>query len=345
MICYLSRNYKGVDSAGNKAKTDVEQIMEAHGFRNVGLEQTRYTNVILAFCVTLFSVLKSVFCLSKGDVVILQYPLKKYYTFVCNIVHWRGGKVITLIHDLGSFRSKRLTISQEISRLNHSDCIIVHSEAMKLWLIENGIKAKLQILEVFDYLSESQPMGKDVIPTQPFRVLFAGVLSSCHNDFLYKMADITSRTYELVFYGGGFEVERLNTNVDYKGFVSSDKLIASAEGDFGLVWYGPTLEGGGGPLGEYLQYNAPHKLSLYIRCGLPVIIWNKAALAPFVEKNNIGVCISSLAEVEEILAGMDINEYMQMKRNVLEVGEKLSDGFYFLKSVQEACQDLNVDFG
>ena len=32
MICYLSRNYRGVDNAGNKAKTDIEQIMESHGF-------------------------------------------------------------------------------------------------------------------------------------------------------------------------------------------------------------------------------------------------------------------------------------------------------------------------
>ncbi len=40
MICYLSRNYRDVDNAGNKAKTDIEQMMEWHGFRNVGLKQT-----------------------------------------------------------------------------------------------------------------------------------------------------------------------------------------------------------------------------------------------------------------------------------------------------------------
>ena len=51
--CYLSRNYKGVDGAGNKAKTDIEQIMESNGFVNVGLRQTRYTNSILAFLATL----------------------------------------------------------------------------------------------------------------------------------------------------------------------------------------------------------------------------------------------------------------------------------------------------
>ena len=87
MICYLSRNYRGVDNAGNKAKTDIEQIMESHGFRNVGLKQTRYRNVVVAFCRTLFSVLKSILCLRKGDVLVLQYPLKKYYAFVCNMAH------------------------------------------------------------------------------------------------------------------------------------------------------------------------------------------------------------------------------------------------------------------
>lgn len=96
MICYLSRNYKGVNNAANKAKTDIEYIMEQCGYRNVGLKQTRYTNAVIAFILTLSGVLKSVFCLHKGDVLILQYPLKKYYTFVCCMAHLRGCKIITL---------------------------------------------------------------------------------------------------------------------------------------------------------------------------------------------------------------------------------------------------------
>ena len=53
MNCYLSRNYKGLSSAGNKAKSDIEQIMSEFSFRNVGLKQTTYHNSILAFAVTL----------------------------------------------------------------------------------------------------------------------------------------------------------------------------------------------------------------------------------------------------------------------------------------------------
>ena len=50
MICYLSRNYRGVDNAGNKANTDIEQAVESHGNRNVELNRARYRIVVVAFC-------------------------------------------------------------------------------------------------------------------------------------------------------------------------------------------------------------------------------------------------------------------------------------------------------
>ena len=59
MNCYLSRNYKGLSSAGNKAKTDIEQIMKDLSFKNVGLKQTTYRNKVLSFLFTLAGVLKA----------------------------------------------------------------------------------------------------------------------------------------------------------------------------------------------------------------------------------------------------------------------------------------------
>ena len=174
--CYLSRNYKGVDGAGNKAKTDIERIMEEDGFVNIGLPQTRYTHTVLAFLVTLAGVLKAPFCLRKGDRLVLQYPLKKYFTFVCRMAHLRGAKVVVVIHDLGSFRRKKLTVEQEIRRLDHADYIIAHNEKMKRWLEENGYRRLIGVLGIFDYLSdtEASPHGK---PGKPYEVLYAGALN------------------------------------------------------------------------------------------------------------------------------------------------------------------------
>jgi glycosyltransferase involved in cell wall biosynthesis len=342
MICYLSRNYKGIGSGGNKAKTDIEQLMQREGFRNVGRRQTRHTGTLSAFFSTLLSVLKGVCSLRRGDTLVLQYSLKKYYAFVCRVAHCRGCKVITLIHDLGSFRRKKLTIPQEIARLNHSDALIVHSQAMKEWLAQHGYQKPMEIMGIWDYLSNTYPPARPTLSIgHRYSLIFAGALTERHNGFLYKMT-AQPHSYELVLYGTGLEKEKLHTGVCYQGFVASDQLIATAQGDFGLVWYGPELEGGQGTGGEYLQYNAPHKLSLYLRCGLPVIIWDKAALAPFVRENGIGLCVASLAQVEELLNALTTPAYEEMKQKVAGISRLLSEGFFFSQAIRKVYDDINA---
>lgn len=340
MNCYLSRNYKGLSSAGNKAKTDIEQIMKDLSFKNVGLKQTTYRNKVLSFLFTLAGVLKAPFCLHRGDYLVLQYPLKKYFTFVCNMAHQRGAKVIVIIHDLGSFRRKALTVEQEISRLNHADYIIAHNEKMKKWLEDNGCKAKLGVLGIFDYLSETSAAPKQNTE-KPYSVLYAGALSPRKNAFLYEVGAFV-HSFNLNLYGNGFEINQAKgkEHFNYMGFVKSDDLIATAQGDFGLVWDGTSVSTCTGDFGEYLQYNNPHKTSLYIRCQLPVIIWNKAALADFVRENGIGICVDSLEELEKILNTLSEEEYAEMKKRTAKIGERLSQGYFVRKALQEAIERL-----
>lgn len=340
MVCYLSRNYKNVDIAGNKAKMDIEYIMKKSGFRNVGLKQALHSNVIVAFFYTLLSVLKGICCLHKGDVLVLQYPFKKYYVLVCKMAHWRGVKIITIIHDLGSFRRKKLTVSQEINRLNHSDYVIAHNEKMKSWLEEHGCKSLLGTLEIFDYLSSTKAPVREV--QKPFRVLYAGGLSLRKNAFLYEAGKYVGLSCRFSLYGNGFETERAagKEHIDYMGFVKSDDLIANAQGDFGLVWDGASVSACIGNWGEYLQYNNPHKTSLYIRCNLPVIIEKKAALADFIHRNGIGICLDSLENLDTVLATVTSQQYQEMKQNVALISDRLADGYYFKQAVTKAIAAL-----
>lgn len=337
-ICYLSKNYRETNSAGNKAKTDIERVMAQCGFHNVGLPQGHCKGTVAAFLYTLLSVLKGICSLQRGDVLVLQYPLKKYYVFVCRTAHLRGCRLITLIHDLGSFRRKKLTAVQEIKRLNHSDVIIAHSEAMKQWLQERHTRAELVVLGIFDYLSDSFPRQSfDYRLRHPFRIVFAGSLSPRANGFIYEME---GKTYLPVLYGNAFDPRRMKCKADYNGFVSSDELIATVDGDFGLVWYGSALRGGEGVLGEYLPYNVPHKVSLYIRCGLPVIIWSKAALASFVREQGIGICVDSLEELDALLPQITPLQYRNMCDCVATLGRYLAKGYFCQNAIQKAYEYL-----
>lgn len=340
---YLSKNYKGLNSAGNKAKTDIESILSKLGYKNIGFKQTVYDSKIAGFAITLFGVLKAPFSMSKGGILVLQYPLKKYYSFVCNMAHLRGCKVVTVIHDLGAFRRKKLTIEQEIKRLNHSDYIIAHNESMKKWLLENNIKSKVGTLEIFDYLSTEKAKLKETSPL-PYTVVYAGALNRKKNAFLYNLGEFI-HSYRFNLYGGGFNVEDVKNkeSFTYKGFIPSDELITTAEGHFGLVWDGDSTSTCSGVSGEYLAYNNPHKTSLYIRCLLPVIIWDKAALAPFIKENKIGICIDSLENLDNILSAISKEEYEEMKNNVAIISDRLAEGWYLEHALGKAYEDLNSE--
>ena len=81
----------------------------------------------------------------------------------------------------------------------------------------------------------------------------------------------------------------------------------------------------------------PHKTSLYIRCELPVIIWDQAALSDFVRSNGIGICISSLAELDTILSSLTPAQYAKMKQNTVEISKRLSQGYYITKALSEVA--------
>lgn len=327
----------------SKARKDIYRIVESMGFRNVGITRKASGSAVGDFLFTLAAMFTLPFIVKKGDVVQLPYNLRKYYTYICRVTHWKGGKVVALIHDLSSFYRKHVSAEQEIKRLNHSDCLIAHNPVMKEWLEENGCKRPVVVLGVFDYLSDKEPEDK-ALPQPPYRVLYAGTLSPEKNKYLYLLEDYM-RNYTFSLYGKGFDEERIKdkNKFSYKGFVSSDNLVASADGDFGLVWDGNSIDYLDGPRGNYMRYNNPHKFSLYIRCGLPVIVWEQAAMAPFVREYNIGFCISSLTDLDTLLPAITQEQYAEMKANTLKVSKKLADGYYFKKAFEECLTSLSAN--
>ena len=156
------------------------------------------------------------------------------------------------------------------------------------------------------------------------------------NTFLYEVG-VYAHSFRFNLYGNGFELDKAKGKDRFtcKGFVRSDDLIATAQGDFGLVWDGFSVDACTGDFGEFLNYNNPHKTSLYIRCELPVIIWEQAALADFVRANGIGICVASLADLDKVLDALTPEQYTAMKRNVKQVSERLRTGYYIRRALGE----------
>ena len=322
-----------------KPKEDINCLVEQMGYVPVNPDIQKKGGV-WHFIIKTLTLLYILLRVRKGDLLLIQYPYKKFYTLTCNFAHFKGGKVITLIHDLGSFRRKKLTAAQENRMLMHTDYLICHNESMLNFLAEHGFTKFIDTLKIFDYLAD----GKASLRTErhaPWMVTLAGGLSYGRSPFLYQL-DEHIEGWELQLYGKGFDTERAQgwQHIHYNGLLSPQELFQKMEGDFGLVWDGNSLDECSGNWGEYLRINNPHKASFTLRMGLPIIIWSKAALAPFVKEHGVGICIDSLRDLNQVLARLTDEEYNAMRRNALQMSEKIASGYFTRQALLDAEECL-----
>ena len=339
-LCFISRNYRGTSSAGNKAKTDYERILRDMGATNLGLETTFSTSQVVSFVRNFLGIVHMTSKVQKGDIILLQYPVKKYFSMICRIAHHRGAKTIALIHDLGCMRRKKLTEQEEINRLMHADGVIATNAAMMQWLEEKGYTKTLDFLGLHDYLSNSVPQS--TASHSPLKVVYAGTLAKRKNAFLLEMAKQVGN-YELVIYGKHKGLPNLQSrcHVKVNPFLSADTFIREVEGDFGLVWDGDSLQTCSGHFGEYLRWNTPHKVSFYIRAGLPIIVWRQSAIAPIVQQEGIGLCIDSIEELNDLLPSITPEQLSEMRQRVTMVSSRMAHGCYLKEAVGRILQSFN----
>lgn len=339
-LCYISRNYYNLSTAGNKAKTDYESILDSMGATNIGLPRKISSNKLIAFFYNLLSILKACFQMRRNDIVVLQYPVKKYFSFICDVARLKKAKTISLIHDLGSFRRKKLTIPQELKRLDHTDYVIATNESMKQWLIQQGFHKPMGTLGFHDYLS-SVPISSDTKnhrqEKDAWNIIYAGSLNLRKNAFILNMKEI-DKSFKFHLYGNMPDYNAIaeDKNMIWHGFMQADDFIAKAKGDFGLVWDGDSLDECHGDFGGYLKYNTPHKASFYLRAGLPIIVWRQSAIAQLVEQEQAGIAIDSLKQLPQQLKELSSQRYEELKANALRLSLEINKGMNLKKAITDA---------
>lgn len=330
----VAENYR-IDgkTAGSKARKDVETILKSKGFEHIVLYHSGEgrLKVIHNFWGALFSIMKKV---KRGDICFFEHPyLPSIYSTLLGKfakILMKKNKVITvlLIHDLNSVRLNRPSLKKEIKQLNNYRYVIVHNSQMLSFLQENGCCSKLLNLEVFDYLVEHREKQKEECND----IAIAGNLCKEKSGYIYSLGEISGLSFGL--YGVGLDTKNITNNLIYHGAFDPDVLPFVINGRWGLVWDGDSIHTCEGLCGEYLRLNNPHKLSLYLAAGIPVIVWSNSAAALFVEENNVGIWVENLSELEDAIERVTPKMYAILCENVLKIGRKITSGNY-LKSKLE----------
>lgn len=333
-LTYLTRNYKSTQYGGAKARVDMEDILAAHGAVNLGLKRTFHTNKIVDYFRNIGGIIHFMYSIKRGDTLLIQYPVKKYYRLICRWTRFRGARSITLIHDLGSFRRKRLTEEVEIRKLQLSDAVIAPNRSTKEWLAARGLSIPIAEQTAWDYLSDAKPQTA-ACPRNS--CIFVGHLKESRNGFLYLFPD----TLDIHLYGTGAP-KTTPGHIHIHGFATPDSIISDGEGRYGLIWYDQTLaHDNSGFIGEWIKYCNPHKLGLYMLAGKPVIIWKNAGAAPFVEREGIGLAVDSLENLDKILDGISEERYNEMVANTRRVASQMQKGHFMLHGLDEAIEMLD----
>lgn len=323
MYYYIEHIKNNFYHAGNKARKDCDKILKKLGLKKIEIDYyiilpiktlSRIINLILSIFFNFYNIFflkREIFC---------QYPFEK--RMICLFYLNKKNRMITIIHDLDSLRSenKRL-FNKEIKYLKKSKYIISHNSKMSEILIKNGIdKNKIKNLNIFDYILNENSREINKIKTSD--ICFAGNLEK--SLFIYKLKKLKNIKTDV--FGINYQKEKNQGDFNYCGAFPPDEIHKKLSGKYGLVWDGDSLEECNGVFGEYLKYNNPHKFSLYIAAGIPVITWKKAAIAEFIERKNIGITVNSLEELEKILINLSEKEYEEKLKNVLKIREKIING-------------------
>ena len=342
MIYFIEFRKDAEHTAGPKAPHDIYDISRKLGYKNIDLvlkgansKFKRKFDINKLWMNLLFKI-------KKDDFIIFQHPtygIKEAIKFIPLFRKVKKAKFITVIHDLELLRGGVSTYDNEIAILSDKvllpmfDKIICHDESMKKYLIKEGIcESKLVTLDIFDYLTNSSELSEN----KGIGLTIAGNLNKDKSGYLYKLIE-RHPNYTLNLYGPNFDESIvLGENINYLGSFSPDELPNKLQGQFGLVWDGDSIETCSGNTGNYLRYNNPHKTSLYLAAGIPVLIWKEAAIAKFVEEHNVGILIDNLEEIEEVLNNISQEKLDEMQKNAKELSLKLRDGYYF-KTAIEKC--------
>lgn len=344
-------------NAGSKARNDVDEILVKEGYKPLVIDTPIYiTKGIIHKIIRHFEkyhLWKS--CLNDlcaGDIVVIQLPIRNHtvlFSRVLSNLKKKGVIVIGIIHDLESLRfalaedtfalSKMALKHEDRSMLDKFSHLIVHNEYMKE-AIHSSLhipKSLMTSLDIFDYLSTCR---SPEIHSLKDPIVIAGNLSAKKSGYVYHLP--ADERFEL--FGANLDTSvKLNQNITYKGVFAPEDLPAVLNGSFGLVWDGPSTETCEGVFGNYLRINNPHKASLYLVSGLPLIVWSKSAMADFVIKNNCGFCVETCNDISSVINEMSDAAYTDMLDSVGKIRKKLLDGEYTRQTLKNAEQIIQEE--
>lgn len=336
----LTRQYD-TQHAGAKAPADIRSVCLDLSFKPVDLPVVpvaRFDRRNLKRYV--LGPLKLLWLLAKvrpDDVVLLQHPIvgrleKRLIPRLC-----KKCRTLALVHDLDIIRNQENLEYDDLTFLSHFDVIISQNDKMLDYVATNIPRAQNVSIDLFDYLTTRD--APVTWSASPERLYIIGNLNPYKAGYLYAIQGVSLPIWA---YGPNCETGKLPAGVTWKGVLDMHNPAFGAVDGFGVVWDGVSAEGLEGVWGRYLVYNTPHKLSMYMMLGMPVIVPSDSAVARFVVDSGIGFAVGSIHEADALVASLSPAAWETLKQNVLAARRGIMGGGYTRRALRGALTALGA---
>ena len=266
--------------------------------------------------------------MNAGDIVICQFPtgngLGFERAFMKRIKAYQG-RIVILIHDLEAMmvESSRGILQDTIGLYNEAEVLIVPSNGMKQFLLEQGVHSGIKFIvrEIRDYTTQLKSLN-------PVRLKRELHFTGNPNRFPF----INTWNYEIPLKVYSNQ-ECAGNHAQRMGWMPSDRLLLElSKGGLGLVWYGDEYGR------QYLTMNSSLKLSAYLAAGLPVIVPRGISNQCMIEENHLGIVVDTLEEAVEAVKNMTEQEYQEYASAVSQFAPLLQQGYFTKKCFVDAIQ-------
>jgi hypothetical protein len=315
---------------GGVGNRDIERILQREGYQPIhfGDQESFGAGAKLR---RFGRWLRFLLAIPRGSLVVFQWPPYAHLSllFLRALCRFRKDvRIICYLTDINGIKDgDAAVLKEELAWFHRFSEFIVHNECMEQWLREFLPGAHMARIDFFDFLAV--PVMRERALSN--RICFAGLLSK--SAFLKELDRFPGLQFNV--YGPDGELLPVSENVHYKGAFPPQELPAIIEGSFGLVWDGDSASGPEGPLGHYSAYISPHKLSLYILAGMPIICQGRSAAATLVAKYGIGFSVDALSDVPAAIAGLSGVAYREMAQNMVPLARRLAAGRALLDAIGE----------
>lgn len=306
---------------GSKATLDSYEIAKRAGWTEF---DTTLNDRGVRRLISFFAQLIRVFRVQRDSVFLVQLPAYGPANILLANIFVRFFQSKILLHDIDRLKRPKAFSTEELYKYAGE---IIYTGKLIDYLNVLAVEGKAAIrLEMWDYLVDPEFRFPKCSPDG--LIIFAGNLAKDTVSWLYTPG--ISRP-PLVLYGNRCDVSELGHRGDVYGgpFASAHPNFQHSVG-WGLIWTGAKT-GREDSSFDYEMICQSHKFSLYMACGIPVIVWDRAYVADIVRHYECGILVSDLSEIESAVQKVTKGMHEKYRQSANMLGERVRRGEFLLE--------------